>query len=150
MIAFLASWVRTTLLTGLAALAFAVRADPPGTSEAMQTPITHSTSSATTAEQASRWGLTRKDWTRYQEVMTGPRGIWSPNLDPLTALGVHAESDPERRRYAEILVRIERERWEREEPLLCPGTAHLRDLYLQEPDAERIRIGKTSRKNVYR
>ena len=56
-IRFLASLVRTTLLTGLATLAFAVCAEPPGTSEAEQTPITRSTSSATTAEQASRWDL---------------------------------------------------------------------------------------------
>ena len=154
MIAFLASWVRTTLLTGLAALAFAVRADPPGTSEAMQTPITHSTSSATTAEQASRWGLTRKDWTRYQEVMTGPRGIWSPNLDPLTALGVHAESDPERRRYAEILVRIERERWERELAFEQVVQQVKRELYPNEPllDPERVKalIEARTREPPYR
>ncbi len=153
-IRFLASLVRHPLLTGLATLAFAVRAEPPGTSEAMQTPITRSTTGVTAAEQASRWGLTRKDWTRYQQVMTGPRGIWSPNLDPVTALGVHAETDAERRRYAEILVRIERERWERELAFETVVQQVKRELYPNEPllDPERVKalIDARTREPPYR
>ncbi|MGH8538247.1 MAG: hypothetical protein ACREXM_17795, partial [Gammaproteobacteria bacterium] len=78
------------------------------------THIEHSHPVLTQVEQSKRWGLTGEDWQRYERLMTGPRGIWSPHLDPVTALGVHAESDAERRRYAEILVRLERERTERE------------------------------------
>ena len=74
------------------------------------THLERSTSSTTQAEQARRWAITVEDWQRYERLMTGPRGTWSPHLDPVTALGVHAESDAERRRYAEILVRLERER----------------------------------------
>ncbi|MGH8651415.1 MAG: TIGR03759 family integrating conjugative element protein [Gammaproteobacteria bacterium] len=132
-IRFLASLVRTTFLTGLATVAFAVSAEPPGTTQAGQTPIQRSISSVSIAEQASRWGLTLKDWSRYQRLMQGPRGIWSPNLDPVTALGVHAESDAERRRYAEILVRLERERWERELAFEKVVQQVKRDLYPNEP-----------------
>ena len=78
------------------------------------THLERSTSSTTQAEQARRWAITVEDWQRYERLMTGPRGTWSPHLDPVTALGVHAESEAERRRYAEILVRLERERTERE------------------------------------
>ncbi|MGH8488704.1 MAG: TIGR03759 family integrating conjugative element protein [Gammaproteobacteria bacterium] len=78
------------------------------------TRLERSTSSTTQAEQARRWAITVEDWQRYERLMSGPRGTWSPHLDPVTALGVHAESDAERRRYAEILVRLERERTERE------------------------------------
>ncbi|MGH2707272.1 MAG: TIGR03759 family integrating conjugative element protein [Actinomycetota bacterium] len=74
------------------------------------THIERSHPALTQVEQSKRWGLTVEDWQRYERLMTGPRGTWSPHLDPVTALGVHAESDAERRRYAEILVRLERER----------------------------------------
>ena len=46
--------------------------------------------------------------------MSGPRGTWSPNLDPITALGVHATTDQERDYYADIWVRIEMARTEGE------------------------------------
>ena len=68
----------------------------------------------TRTEQAEAWRLTERDWERYESLMEGPRGIWSPNLDPITALGVEARSAEERRRYAELLVEVERARTERE------------------------------------
>ena len=60
------------------------------------------------------WGLTREDWASYQSLMQGHRGILSPNLDPITALGVEANTQAERRRFAEIHVRFEKERVEKE------------------------------------
>lgn len=68
----------------------------------------------TRTQQAEAWRLTERDWERYEALMEGPRGIWSPNLDPITALGVEARSAKERRRYAELLVQVERARTERE------------------------------------
>ncbi len=151
---FFTCLIRNTILSGLATLALAVQAGFPATSEAEQTPIMRSTSSATTAEQASRWGLTLKDWTRYQRLMQGPRGIWTPNLDPVTALGVHAETDAERRRYAEILVRLERERWERELAFEKVVQQVKRELYPNEPllDPERVKalIEARTREAPYR
>lgn len=46
--------------------------------------------------------------------MEGPRGIYSPGLDPLTALGIEAKSAEERRRYAELQVQAERQRIDKE------------------------------------
>jgi integrating conjugative element protein (TIGR03759 family) len=66
------------------------------------------------SEQAASWGLTEQEWTRFEQIQAGPRGFWSPNLDPLTALGVEAETDQERRRYAELQVALEAKRAERE------------------------------------
>lgn len=63
---------------------------------------------------AQEWSLTSKEYERYQEVMRGPRGVYSPGLDPLTALGIEARSDSERRRYAELQVQAERQRVDRE------------------------------------
>jgi integrating conjugative element protein (TIGR03759 family) len=81
-------------------------------------PVVPSQEQPTTAtnsdEQSARdWGLHPEEWTRYREVMRGPLGIFSPNLDPLTALGIEARSDEERRRYAELQVQVEARRVEK-------------------------------------
>lgn len=60
------------------------------------------------------WGLTQQDWKAYQRLMQGHRGLLSPNIDPITALGVEAETQAERRRFAEIHVRFEKQRVEKE------------------------------------
>ncbi|MFK7425040.1 TIGR03759 family integrating conjugative element protein, partial [Pseudomonas sp. Env-2] len=62
---------------------------------------------------ASNWGLQPLEWVRYRELMDGPLGIYSPNLDPLSALGIEARTDEERRRYAELQVQIEARRVEK-------------------------------------
>ena len=64
--------------------------------------------------QAESWGLTEQEWSRFEQIQAGPRGIWSPNLDPFTALGVEAQTDQERQRYAELQVSLEAKRAERE------------------------------------
>ncbi|MBE8591326.1 TIGR03759 family integrating conjugative element protein [Pseudomonas sp. MAFF 301449] len=66
------------------------------------------------SEQAAIWGLTEQEWRRFEQIQAGPRGFWSPNLDPLTALGVEAQTDQERQRYAELQVALEAKRAERE------------------------------------
>mgnify|MGYP003651705494 CR=1 FL=1 len=33
---------------------------------------------------AKQWMLKESDWIKYRKIMSGPRGIWSPGLDPLT------------------------------------------------------------------
>ena len=66
------------------------------------------------SEQAASWGLTEQEWARFEQIQAGPRGFWSPNLDPLTTLGVEAETDQERQRYAELQVALEAKRAERE------------------------------------
>jgi len=66
------------------------------------------------SEQAASWGLTEQEWTRFEQIQAGPRGFWSPNLDPLTALGVEAQTDHDRQRYAELQIALEAKRAERE------------------------------------
>ncbi len=36
---------------------------------------------------AQEWGLNQQEWTRYQTLMQGPRGVYSPGIDPLTERG---------------------------------------------------------------
>ncbi|MFJ4256402.1 TIGR03759 family integrating conjugative element protein [Pseudomonas monteilii] len=66
------------------------------------------------AAQAKAWGLTDNEWAKFERLRSGPRQYWSPQLDPLTTLGVEADSDQERQRYAELQVRLEAKRAERE------------------------------------
>ena len=60
------------------------------------------------------WQLQEQDWHRYQELIRGPRGLWSPGLDPITVLGIHAADEQERERLALILARVESHRLETE------------------------------------
>lgn len=59
---------------------------------------------------ARDWGLKPDEWARYRRLMEGPLGIWSPHLDPLTALGIEARSEAEREHYADLQVRVEGDR----------------------------------------
>jgi integrating conjugative element protein (TIGR03759 family) len=72
------------------------------------------TEATASAEAARVWGLSDQEWRKYQQVMSDQRGIWSPGLDPITALGVSADTAAERERYAELYVRTEFERTRKE------------------------------------
>lgn len=74
-----------------------------------QSQFTHSQD----ARLAKEWGLRDDEFARYRELMEGPIGVYSPSLDPLSALGIEARSDEERRRYAELQVQVEARRVEK-------------------------------------
>ena len=80
-------------------------------------------------KDAKKWGLTLDEWRKYQSLMEGQRGIWSPNLDPITALGVEAETDQERMRYARLLVEVEKRRVEQEIAFQQAYDAAFREMY---------------------
>ena len=67
-----------------------------------------------THQQARQWQLTEPQWRRYQELMSGVRGIWTPNADPLLVLGAHAKTEQERRHLADLYVAREFDRVEGE------------------------------------
>lgn len=96
-------------------------------------PVTTRPSDTATARNS--WGMTEVEWARYEQLMSGPRGRWSPDLDPLMVLGIHAESDAERRRYAERVVRQEHDRVARELEFQREYDAAWRRLY---PDEQRL------------
>lgn len=63
---------------------------------------------------AQEWGLSSDEYARFEALMKGRRGIQSPGLDPLTALGIEARTDAERQRLAEKWVQQEFARTEKE------------------------------------
>jgi hypothetical protein len=59
-------------------------------------------------EQARIWGLTVAEIQRARVLMqpgTARAAFSAPNLSPIEALGIHAASEAERRRYAELFVK---------------------------------------------
>ena len=88
----------------------AVSGAPVANSRATPSQVQNSTDAALDERLARDWGLRPEEWARYRQVMQGPLGIYSPNLDPLTALGIEARSDEERNRYAELQVQAESRR----------------------------------------
>lgn len=67
----------------------------------------------TEAALAQQWGLREEELDRFRTLMQGPLGTYSPNLDPLSALGIEARTDAERRRYALLQVEAEAARVEK-------------------------------------
>lgn len=61
-------------------------------------------SEQTQSEQKHKqWGISKDEYSRYEELMKGMRGTVSPdNISPIEVLGIHAESASERRKYARI------------------------------------------------
>jgi hypothetical protein len=55
---------------------------------------------------AQMWHLSDDEMQRAKLLMLGPRGSFSvANLSPVEALGIHARSDAERQKYAEVFAR---------------------------------------------
>lgn len=109
--------MRNFLLAALSLMPWALQAAEVQTSPAQSVVSVlqqSSTSILSAQQQAQQWGLSDTDWSRYQAMMKGSRGIMSPGLDPLTALGVETDSSAERRRLAELWVRHEYQRSEKE------------------------------------
>ena len=92
------------------ALAFCVGAEADGTSET----AVRESEVRDSARRAAVWNLSAADWSRYEELMAGRRGAWSPDADPLLVLGAHARTESERRRFAEAFVLAEHARVEGE------------------------------------
>jgi integrating conjugative element protein (TIGR03759 family) len=100
-----------TFLPLLLALPLSVSAAPP---QEARSDLRASVVTPLSKEQAARnWGLRPEEWSRYQQLMQGPLGTYSPNLDPLSALGIEAQSDSERQHYAALQVQAEARRVEK-------------------------------------
>ncbi|MDG6398418.1 TIGR03759 family integrating conjugative element protein [Pseudomonas quasicaspiana] len=84
----------------------------PAHSENQQSSISVSQNTANQSEESSlsnatQWDLQADEWDRFKQLMKGPLGVYSPNLDPLSALGIEAKTEEERTRYAELQVQME-------------------------------------------
>lgn len=92
-------------------------------------------------QSAQQWGLNDTEWQKYQQLKQGKRGIQSPGLDPLTTLGVESDSSSERRRLAELWVKEEYQRTEKELAFQREVNAAWSRLY---PNALSVNMGNAS------
>lgn len=100
-----------------------------------------SLSSLSNSNQPSSGGLSDTEWQKYQQLKQGKRGIQSPGLDPLTTLGVESDSVSERRRLAELWVKEEYQRTEKELAFQREVNAAWSRLY---PNALSVNMGNAS------
>jgi integrating conjugative element protein (TIGR03759 family) len=83
--------------------------------------------------RAKSWRLSEKEYSRYKLLKeTTPRGIWTPNIDPITLLGVEARSEQERVKYARLFNQIELERANKD---IAFGSAQNADLKRLSPNS---------------
>lgn len=92
---------------------------------------------------AQYWGLTLEEMERAKLLMRGPRGAFSdPRISPVEVLGVHARSDAERIKYAELFARMLHEDTVRVLAWNLAGSRAMQRLYPNEPV---IDLGKGKR-----
>lgn len=111
--------------------ASAIAGDTTTTPQTTQSLI--ATQEQSLAESAAQWGLTFKEWNDYAQIMRTRRGVWSPGLDPITALGVSADTAAQRKHYAELYVRTEFERTRKELAFQLAVDSAWSRLYPQTP-----------------
>lgn len=99
------------------------------------------TTQGRTQVSGTAWGLSDKEWQQYQQVLKGPRATQSPGIDPLMALGLEAKSASERRRFAEMWVREEYARVEKELAFQREVDAAWKRLY---PNTLSVNMGNAS------
>lgn len=104
---------RFLLLSALALVSLDAGAQTQGSRENLSDVQTSNIAPLSNEQLARDWGLKPEEWTRYRQLMQGPLGVYSPNVDPLSALGIEAQSDGERQRYAELQVLAEARRVEK-------------------------------------
>ena len=79
-----------------------VFAGSTATSNETRSIITESTTSQT-EQKHLQWGLSESEYARYEELMEGVRGSISPDtISPLEVLGIHAQNEAERKKYARL------------------------------------------------
>lgn len=96
--------------------------------------------------QSRQWQLNETEWQRYKTLMQGIRGKLSPDISPIEALGIHAQSEEERQRYAEMWAKALREDTERVLTFQHAYNDAWKRLYGNEPliDLSRLAPGRSA------
>src|ERR1700677_70743 len=100
MLAFLSVVLLGSLLVVLSAKAAEVQ-NSQEISGAVQTVLTQNTVPVMLRDPR----LTDEEWLRYGQLMQGMDGHWYAQLSPAAVLGLHAETEADRRHYAELVAR---------------------------------------------
>jgi integrating conjugative element protein (TIGR03759 family) len=136
--------ISSLLLFGLSILSTVASAEVANSStrnsSTIETPQEKS-SQQQSHQNAQQWGLSDTEWQKYQQLMQGKRGVQSPGLDPLTTLGVESDNPADRRRLAELWVKEEYQRTEKELEFQREVNAAWNRLY---PNALAVNMGNAA------
>ena len=136
--------ISSLLLFGLSILSTVASAEVANSStrnsSTIETPQEKS-SQQQSHQNAQQWGLSDTEWQKYQQLMQGKRGVQSPGLDPLTTLGVESDNPADRRRLAELWVKEEYQRTEKEPEFQREVNAAWNRLY---PNALAVNMGNAA------
>jgi len=92
-----------------------------------------------------QWQLSEPEWQHYLNLMQGIRGSISPSsLSPIEVLGIHAETDAERKRYARRWAQLMREDVDRILAFQHAYTEASLELYGSQPVINKSRLPGTS------
>lgn len=130
------------LLAGTVGPTLAQEAPSHASTEESDTPAETSRLTGSERTQLRQWGLSETEWRRYETIMQGIRGRLSPDISPIEALGIHARSDEERQRYAEMWAKTLREDTERVLQFQRAYDAAWRRLYRNEPLIDPARLAR--------
>lgn len=99
--------INRLLIVVLFASIFSVEATETTSSKTVYSSIDRTQKAQTIAEM---WNLTEADMDKYDRIMKGPRGTFSPNVAPPLGLALEETNPVEQRRYIEIYAKLEYER----------------------------------------
>ncbi len=99
-----------------------------------QNSVTHNTAIiSTNMGKPSDWGLKETEWKRYLALMEGSSGHYYPNLTPLEVLGMNADNIEDLNHFAELAVRAEHAKVEKELRFNTAFQEAAKKLYAEEP-----------------
>lgn len=105
------AWLSGVIACAALTLADATQAQVAGKTQQARTQETSTQNVYTQMDDRDRllgqiWGLTNEEMIRAKVLLEGQRKSFSvENLSPIEALGIHARTDAERRKYAEMFAR---------------------------------------------
>lgn len=126
-------WARSLLLNLLLVSSMTVMAADVVNSQEQSTTVENSVAQTTVDSVAKDWGLTDAEWARYQQLMSGPDGLWYRQLTPPAVLGMRAEDPAEQKHFAELYAQQEHAKVARELAFNQAVFVALRQLYPDEP-----------------
>lgn len=82
---------------------------------------------------AKDWNLSEGEWLKYLMLMRGPSGHYYEHLSPPQVLGINAEDSDDMRHFAEVAVKQDHDKLERELKFNAAFHEAAARLYSSEP-----------------
>lgn len=101
------------------------------------------------SKMAELWGLRESDIEKYEVLMSGPRGTFSPGIAPPLALALEESNETEKRRYLTIYAKLNIDRVEKELSTSRMYDQIFKELHPEPPISDEILFGNNPKKQNY-